>query len=175
MQLFDRINSKLLNKRRKSQATSRLAQSSESSLVSPLASPSIKSHGNSAFELDVSEDKKPPLSRTRSKSTTTEETLTQFLQNHVLFKGLGETFLSIIAASMQVRIFNDMDFVIKKGQVGRAMFFVQRGTIEVISEDGIIIDCFILRRNRSQCHGSGIIFWRDRTHVFRSEDCFLSM
>lgn len=78
---------------------------------------------------------------------------------------MDESFLRIIAASMQVRIFKDMDFVIKKGQVGRAMFFVQRGSIEVISEDGIRIYAY------SQAKRCSMSWSKDRFSE-RLDSCF---
>jgi hypothetical protein len=134
MSFLNRIIPKL--NRRKSQIGSKLSQNSDTSL--PPNSTLIRDENNSngAFELDVADSKKDAFPLRRHTSSGKDETLAQFLQNHVLFKGLDDSFLKIIAASMQARIFKDMDFVIKKGQVGRAMFFVQRGVVEVISEDG---------------------------------------
>ncbi|KAJ3392721.1 hypothetical protein HDU92_008224 [Lobulomyces angularis] len=62
-----------------------------------------------------------------------------FLKEHVLFKGLDEEFIELLSTSMQIRVYNDMDYVIKKGEVGRAMFFIKKGIIEVISEDGEMV------------------------------------
>ena len=58
----------------------------------------------------------------------------------MLFKTLDVDFLSTLANLMQTRVYNDNDYIIRKGEVGRAMFFVLRGTVEVVSEDGMMID-----------------------------------
>jgi hypothetical protein len=133
MSFLNRIIPKL--NRTKSHRGSKLSQDSKNTL--PLASLiRADNNSNSAFILDLADSKNDVCLLQRRKSTVSEESLTQFLQNHVLFKGLGDSFIKIIAASMQARIFKDMDFVIEKGEGGRAMFFVQRGSVEVISEDG---------------------------------------
>lgn len=63
--------------------------------------------------------------------------VTKFLREHVLFKDVkDEKFIDKLAASLQIRMYADRDLVIKKGDVGRAMFFILKGQIEVISEDG---------------------------------------
>lgn len=60
----------------------------------------------------------------------------QFLKEHVLFKDLDDDFLRILEDSMQVRVFSDKDYIIKRGEIGRAMFFIRRGVVDAISEDG---------------------------------------
>jgi hypothetical protein len=133
MSFLNRILPKL--NRIKGHGGSRLSQDSNNTL--PLASLiNADNNSNSAFRLELIDSKKDVCPSQRHISTGLEDALTHFLQNHVLFKGLGDSFIKIIAASMQARIYKDMDFVIKKGEVGRAMFFVQRGVVEVISEDG---------------------------------------
>ncbi|KAJ3170000.1 hypothetical protein HDU87_000523 [Geranomyces variabilis] len=60
-----------------------------------------------------------------------------FLRNHVLFKDLhDDEFIVSLAAAMQMRVYADNSYVIRKGEVGRAMFFVLRGEVEVVTEDG---------------------------------------
>ncbi|KAJ3114467.1 hypothetical protein HK100_001653 [Physocladia obscura] len=60
----------------------------------------------------------------------------KFLEEHVLFKGLDDKFLTTLSTAMQSRIYNSGEFVVRKGEIGKAMFFVLRGEVEVISEDG---------------------------------------
>jgi hypothetical protein len=61
----------------------------------------------------------------------------KFLREHVLFKDVDdEKFIEKLASSLQIRVYADRDLVIRKGEVGRAMFFILRGQIEVVSEDG---------------------------------------
>ncbi|KAJ3120177.1 hypothetical protein HK100_012910 [Physocladia obscura] len=59
----------------------------------------------------------------------------KFLEEHVLFKGLDDKFLTTLSTAMQSRIYNPGEFVVRKGEIGKAMFFVLRGEVEVISED----------------------------------------
>lgn len=61
----------------------------------------------------------------------------RFLEQHVLFKDLDVSFLVDLANLMQTRVYNDSDYIIRKGEIGRAMFFVLRGVVEVVSEDGM--------------------------------------
>jgi signal-transduction protein with cAMP-binding, CBS, and nucleotidyltransferase domain len=63
--------------------------------------------------------------------------VSKFLREHVLFKDVkDEKFIEKLASSLQIRVYADRDMVIRKGEVGRAMFFILRGQIEVVSEDG---------------------------------------
>ncbi|KAG5457335.1 MAG: hypothetical protein BJ554DRAFT_2684, partial [Olpidium bornovanus] len=65
------------------------------------------------------------------------EGMKQFLRNHPIFKALAdEGFISRMVSALQPRIINDRETVIRKGEVGRALFFVARGEVEVVSEDG---------------------------------------
>ncbi|KAJ3022550.1 hypothetical protein HKX48_005868 [Thoreauomyces humboldtii] len=66
-----------------------------------------------------------------------DNSIRSFLHSHVLFKDLeDDDFINTVAASMQTRIYGDSSYVIRQGEVGRALFFVLRGCIEVVSEDG---------------------------------------
>lgn len=61
----------------------------------------------------------------------------KFLEEHVLFRDLhDEDFVSTVAALMTTRVYSDGSYVIRQGEVGRAMFFVLKGEVEVVSEDG---------------------------------------
>ncbi|KAJ3050221.1 hypothetical protein HK097_008814 [Rhizophlyctis rosea] len=62
--------------------------------------------------------------------------IVKFLEQHVLFKTLDISFLNTLANLMQTRVYNDNDYIVRKGEVGRAMFFILRGIVEVVSEDG---------------------------------------
>ncbi|KAJ3414709.1 hypothetical protein HDV05_006146 [Chytridiales sp. JEL 0842] len=67
---------------------------------------------------------------------TFDGSILKFLEEHDLFKNLDHEFLTTLSNSMQSRIYSPREFVIRKGEIGRAMFFVLRGEVEVISEDG---------------------------------------
>ncbi|KAJ1552516.1 hypothetical protein HK405_002102, partial [Cladochytrium tenue] len=64
-----------------------------------------------------------------------EDNIVHFLEEHVLFKNLDKAFVQTLASSMQSRIYNPNEYVIRKGGIGKAMFFIQRGEVQVISED----------------------------------------
>lgn len=49
-----------------------------------------------------------------------------------------EEFLGELATAMHIRHFAAGDVIIKEGEVAKAMFFVVKGTVKVISEDGEI-------------------------------------
>ena len=145
MSFFNRLLAKQGSRKVQGATPSKL--SANSSKNTPIISRKASKidYNTSDFELEVVEEAreilKPVSINKKSGSDVMEETMAQFLQNHVLFKDLEPSFINILVDSMQVRIFNNMEFVIKKGQVGRAMFFIKRGTMDVISEDGIKISC----------------------------------
>jgi CRP-like cAMP-binding protein len=61
-----------------------------------------------------------------------------FLQNQVLFRDYAdnEEFFDSIIRGLAVRIYKPGSYILRKGEEGRAMFFVLKGQVEVISEDG---------------------------------------
>jgi signal-transduction protein with cAMP-binding, CBS, and nucleotidyltransferase domain len=66
--------------------------------------------------------------------------VTKFLREHVLFKDVtDQQFIERLASSLQIRVYTDRDTIIKKGEVGRAMFFILKGQVEVVSEDGKLL------------------------------------
>ena len=73
--------------------------------------------------------------------------INSFLGEHVLFKEYAHNteFMNELAKAMKTRVYADGSFVIRKGEVGRAMFFILKGEVEVISDDGTI--SFKFRRN----------------------------
>ena len=61
----------------------------------------------------------------------------KFLANHVLFRDVGNPeFIDSLVSVMKTRVFVDGAYVIRKGEIGRAMFFNLKGSVEVISDDG---------------------------------------
>ncbi|KAJ3168607.1 hypothetical protein HDU88_001499 [Geranomyces variabilis] len=78
-----------------------------------------------------------PTAIPRREPTHIDASIQTFLRSHVLFKDLhDDDFIVTLAAAMQMRVYADNSYVIRKGEVGRAMFFVLRGEVEVVSEDG---------------------------------------
>ena len=52
------------------------------------------------------------------------------------FQGAGEELIRAVALEMRPVIFTPGDFVMRAGEPGREMYFISRGTIEIISPDG---------------------------------------
>ncbi|KAJ3228248.1 hypothetical protein HDU81_006252, partial [Chytriomyces hyalinus] len=90
----------------------------------------------------------------------------KFLQEHVLFKGLDEKFLNTLSNAMQSRIYNPGEFVVRKGEIGKAMFFVLKGEVEVISEDGETI--LNVMKEQSFFGEIGVLFSVPRTASCRA-------
>ncbi|TPX67579.1 hypothetical protein SpCBS45565_g03716 [Spizellomyces sp. 'palustris'] len=91
----------------------------------------------------------------------------KFLDEHVLFKDLhDEDFLMTLANSMQTRVYYDNSYVIRQGEVGRALFFVFRGDIEVVSEDGETV--INIMKEKSFFGEIGVLFSVPRTASCRA-------
>lgn len=63
-----------------------------------------------------------------------------FLHSHPLFSSSGAdqdmAFLETLSTHMHVRHVKPGDFICREGEMGRAMFFLLRGTVSVLSKDG---------------------------------------
>lgn len=55
-----------------------------------------------------------------------------------LFKNIDDSFLREVSLQMKPLVFTPGDFIFKKGDVGKEMYFVIRGILEVVSEDGTV-------------------------------------
>lgn len=53
-----------------------------------------------------------------------------------IFQGQPESFICQIILAMQSEVCAPQDFVIRKGEVGKCMFFLRSGLLEVCNEDG---------------------------------------
>ncbi len=53
------------------------------------------------------------------------------------FQNLEPELLQTLLNELSTRVYNDNAYIIKKGETGRAMFFIVKGTVEVVSEDGM--------------------------------------
>jgi len=69
-------------------------------------------------------------------NNSTKDSLIKSLHEHFLFKNVDQAFLESLANEMHVRLFNKNDNIIVKGEVGRALFFILKGEVSVISDDG---------------------------------------
>jgi len=60
------------------------------------------------------------------------------IQKIRLFKNIDDSFLREVSLQMKLLVFTPGDFIFKKGDVGKEMYFVIRGILEVNSEDGAV-------------------------------------
>ncbi|KAJ1558403.1 hypothetical protein HK096_001296 [Nowakowskiella sp. JEL0078] len=95
-----------------------------------------------------------------------ETSVRNFLEDHVLFKGLDDKFLSSLTNEIQTRVYCDNEYIIRKGEVGRAMFFVLKGEVAVVSEDGETI--INLMKEQSFFGEIGVLFSVPRTASCRA-------
>eukprot|EP00762_Andalucia_godoyi_P006368 ANDGO_05937.mRNA.1 Cyclic nucleotide-gated cation channel subunit A len=63
----------------------------------------------------------------------------EIIQKVPLFQGADPQFISTIVMSMRPRVSLPNSYIIKKGEVGKEMFFISRGEVEVVSEDGAVV------------------------------------
>jgi F-box/leucine-rich repeat protein 7 len=67
-----------------------------------------------------------------------DKLIRNFLEGHVLFKDYAneKEFISSLVRSMKPRIFVDGAYIVRKGEIGKAMFFNLKGCIDILSDDG---------------------------------------
>eukprot|EP00126_Sphaerothecum_destruens_P015299 Sdes_comp9249_c0_seq1m728 len=58
------------------------------------------------------------------------------ISEHSLFKIGSEALLHRLVDTLEPRVYNPGDFVIRFGDIGRAMFVIYKGLVEVVSHDG---------------------------------------
>ncbi|KAI8822469.1 cyclic nucleotide-binding-like protein [Fimicolochytrium jonesii] len=105
--------------------------------------------------------------------TSIDEALRGFLDDHVLFKNLDETFINTVAASMQTRVYGDSAYIIRQGEVGRALFFILKGEVEIVSEDGETV--INVMKEQSFFGEVGVLFSVPRTASCRARGrCILA-
>lgn len=109
------------------------AQRTNHFLASPNSNRSASYNNlNSKLKLDTSTNGSASSSVLSSNG---QDSLNALIENHVLFKGLDKGFLQEMVKLMLIRTYNPQEFIIKKGDIGRTMFFLLRGVVEVISDD----------------------------------------
>ncbi|KAJ3175998.1 hypothetical protein HK101_010525 [Irineochytrium annulatum] len=101
------------------------------------------------------------------RAPTFDGSIRAYLQEHVLFKNLDENFIAQLNNAMQSRIYSPNEYVIRKGEVGRAMFFILRGEVEVVSEDGESI--LNVMKEQSFFGEIGVLFSVPRTASCRAK------
>ena len=56
-----------------------------------------------------------------------------------LFKGTSAVFLHSLALVLEPDVFTAGDVIVSKGERGREMYFVARGDVEILAEDGGVV------------------------------------
>jgi voltage-gated potassium channel len=56
-----------------------------------------------------------------------------------IFKGASEEFIRDIALQMRSVVYTPGDYVVRAGDAGRDMYFISRGTLEVVAKDGTTV------------------------------------
>ena len=59
-----------------------------------------------------------------------------FIEQAPLFKGASHELVREIALQLRPVVFTPGDYIIRTGQYGRHMYFISRGTVEIIAADG---------------------------------------
>jgi len=64
-----------------------------------------------------------------------------FLNRHILekvpiFKGAGNDLLQQIIRNLKPEVFTPGDYIFREGEIGTGMYFISRGSVEVVSKDG---------------------------------------
>lgn len=87
--------------------------------------------------LFVTSDFVPKKTRRHSFSSPMDlpESVFEFLEAMPWLKGTSEQFLQRLSLEVHIRPCRKGDIIIRKGDIGQAVFFVVRGCVEVISED----------------------------------------
>ncbi len=82
-----------------------------------------------------------PLSPTQS-SHLRNVRLEKHLESHEFFSNLDANLIQELSNKLKARLYNDKDYIIRKGEVSRAMFVVVKGAIDVVSDDGLCFSAF---------------------------------
>eukprot|EP01137_Pigoraptor_chileana_P021494 Opistho-2@85301 len=75
-----------------------------------------------------------PLEGVMFEDTTTRR-LSEKLEGHALFQNSAHSFIEKLVGTMQPRMYKPGDCIVTYGEVGRAMFFIYKGTVQVIGND----------------------------------------
>ena len=63
----------------------------------------------------------------------------EIIEKVPLFKGATEEFLTEVILNLEPVIFTPGDYVVKKDEMGYNMFFISKGSVDVVSEDETIV------------------------------------
>lgn len=61
------------------------------------------------------------------------------IQKVPLFQGTSEEFIKEIILNLEPVVFTPGDSVVIKGEIGYEMYFISRGSVDVVSEDGAVV------------------------------------
>lgn len=128
----------------------------------------IRNYYNYLWEKRLGYDESAVLS-TLPPGLRTEVTLylkREFLENVPLFRGASEEFIRDIALGMRPVIFTPGDYVFRAGEPGHDMYFVSRGELEVLSEDGKTVHTVL--RDGDMVGEIALFFNKPRTASVRS-------
>lgn len=56
-----------------------------------------------------------------------------------IFQGASDEFIREILLNLEATVFTPGDIIVRKGEIGFDMFFISKGSVDVVSEDGSII------------------------------------
>ncbi len=60
----------------------------------------------------------------------------EIIEKVPLFRGASDDFIRQIVINLRPAVYTPGDYIFRKGEVGSTMFFISRGAVEVVSEDG---------------------------------------
>ncbi len=63
----------------------------------------------------------------------------EMIEKVPLFRGAGDALIRDIILNLEPVVYTPDDYVVKKGEIGYDMFFISRGTVDVVSEDEKIV------------------------------------
>ena len=92
----------------------------------------------------------------------------EFIEKVPLFRGASPLLLREIAVELRAALFTPGDYIFRAGEIGRHMYFISRGTVEVIAEDGQTI---LSTLTDGDFFGEiALLFQRPRTASIRAVD-----
>lgn len=111
------------------------------------------------------------------------------LRRVAFFQDCEDNFFATLASFLRPQIYSPQDYIITFGDVGEEMFFLAKGTVEVVNMDGarkftrwlaclrICVPCacvfFTVRAINASCRPCGrytdlrLLLWRDRPGYYR--------
>lgn len=92
----------------------------------------------------------------------------EFIEKVPLFRGASPLLVREIAVELRPALFTPGDYIFRAGEIGRHMYFISRGTVEVIAEDGQTI---LSTLSDGDFFGEiALLFQRPRTASIRAVD-----